>query len=242
MVPQETEEMVRNRRVSYAASRSATQAHEKNEDYNGNVVLGAQTSHPEDLDKNKKMIRATDNSQHQTGSPTTQRESGRVRAKNRCHHRDDDIGATRSWNEVSSIIVRAAKEVCGEHSKRVRNPWIIGAEKEPAVLRENIDKRVPARNESTNNTTHRIFKRKLTNARKTLKKKLNHLERKWCENKLEECDAAARAGNFGAMYSLLRQLETRSSKPLEGTTITSENFREHFPEFQHEGTKSTQEN
>ena len=90
---------------------------------------------------------------------------------------DDDFGATRSWNEVSSILVRAAKEVCGEQSKRVENSWIIGAEEQLAELRANINNWVQARNEATNNITHRIFKRNLTNARKTLKKKLKHLER-----------------------------------------------------------------
>ncbi|XP_075248353.1 uncharacterized protein LOC142341314 [Convolutriloba macropyga] len=141
---------------------------------------------------------------------------------------DDDIGATRSWNEVSSILVRAAKEVCGEQSKRVENPWIIGAVKELAELRANNNKWIQARNEATNNITHRIFKSKLTNARKTLKKKLKHLEREWWEEKLEGYEAVARARNFVAMYSLLRQLGTRSIKALEGTTITSEKFREHF--------------
>ena len=68
----------------------------------------------------------------------------------------------------------------------------------------------------------------MKDARKAMKSKLRNLESKWRENIIAECTEANDKGDSGAMYRALRKLETRNSKTNSGTTITSEQFKDHF--------------
>ena len=144
---------------------------------------------------------------------------------------DDEIGPERNWDQLTNILITAAKQTCGTQGKRVENPWIIGAEEELEQLKKNINKWVRAGNnakENNNAVALRVFEKKLAKSRKDMKTKLRSLEREWWDVKLQECEEAATKGDFGTVYSLLRQLGARTSKPLEGTMITSEQFQEYF--------------
>ena len=43
---------------------------------------------------------------------------------------DEEIGKSRGWTEISNILVKTAKAVCGVQPKTVENPWTIGFEEE----------------------------------------------------------------------------------------------------------------
>ena len=61
-----------------------------------------------------------------------------------------------------------------------------------------------------------------------MKKQLRNFERQWWDKRLVEWQEAAERIDFGSMYSLLRTLGTRSSKPLTGTKLTTQQFKDHF--------------
>ena len=141
------------------------------------------------------------------------------------------MGKTRGWEEISEILTKAARDICGVQSKKVENPWIAGHEEQLQEMRTEINKWIAARNRAMTNSnqiTKRIFQRHLSKARRQMKRTLKHLERDWWDERLKECEEASRIGDFGAMYSTLRTLGTRSSKPQGGTNITTEQFRSHF--------------
>ena len=141
---------------------------------------------------------------------------------------NEEFGKSRGWTEISNILVRAAKQICGVHTKKVENPWIIGHEDELAEIRKAINTWWEARRTATNPVTKRIYQTKLKKARKLMKKRTRELEREWWDERIAECEKAARKGDFGAMYSLLRKLGTRRSKPQAGHKITTEQFKNHF--------------
>ena len=39
---------------------------------------------------------------------------------------DDRVEEKTGWEEISSVTIVAAKEICGEQDKRVENPWMKG--------------------------------------------------------------------------------------------------------------------
>ena len=144
---------------------------------------------------------------------------------------DDEIGIERDWDQISSILVQAARTTCGMQTKRVENPWIKGNEGVLENLQLDINRWVKARNEAKekkNKITQKVFQKKLSLARKNMKKQLRNLEQQWWDERLVECQEAAERGDFGSMYSLLHTLGTRSSKPLAGTKLTTQQFKEHF--------------
>ena len=49
--------------------------------------------------------------------------------------------------EMSEVILRAAKEVCGEYEKGVSNPWVIGHEEVIGCALAQVNKMVNERNE-----------------------------------------------------------------------------------------------
>ena len=108
---------------------------------------------------------------------------------------NDEVGISRTWDQVAHILVHAAKKVCGTHRKRVENPLIIGAENEREMMREEINKWITARNtarENGNNVVYLISMTKISRARKKMKKKLRSMERDWWNEKLQECSGTYR--------------------------------------------------
>ena len=59
-------------------------------------------------------------------------------------------------------------------------------------------------------------------------KRLRELERNWWENIINTCEEAANREDMGTIYSTLRTLGTRDSKPITGTTITTDDFSDHL--------------
>ena len=97
-------------------------------------------------------------------------------------------------------------------------------------MREEINKWIAARNTAreNGNNVYLLIETKISRARRKMKNKLRSLKRDWWDEKLQECQEATEAGDFGAMYRLLHQLGTQSSKPTEATTLTGEQFKAHF--------------
>ena len=62
------------------------------------------------------------------------------------------------WEDMSEVMLTAAKEVCGETTKPVANPWTIGYEEELEGLRDEIVRNVRMREErlvEANEVRHR---------------------------------------------------------------------------------------
>ena len=154
---------------------------------------------------------------------------------------DEEIGKSRGWTEISNILVKTAKAVCGVQPKTVENPWTIGFEEELGEIRQEINKWWEARRKATNPITSRIFQTKLKRSRRRMKRRLRDLEREWWDERIAECEDAARRGDFGAMHSVLRKLGTRKSKPQAGHKITTEQFRAHFSKISEQRFENTPE-
>ena len=65
-------------------------------------------------------------------------------------------------------------------------------------------------------------------ARREHRSFLRGIEREWWEGVIEECEEACRLGRVGDMYKALNRLSKRDWKAPRSTTITVEQFREHF--------------
>jgi len=61
-----------------------------------------------------------------------------------------------------------------------------------------------------------------------MKKKLRTLETDWWNQIIDECAEAARNGDIGSMYKVLRKIGSRHCKPYSGTTLTTDEFKKHF--------------
>ena len=85
------------------------------------------------------------------------------------------------WDEISEVVMKAAKEVCGLKKKRIENPWMVDKDEEVGVMRHRITTAIGRRNElrmaisnnidiqqNTINLEQTITE--LKNARKELKK------------------------------------------------------------------------
>ena len=92
---------------------------------------------------------------------------------------NDEVGKTRGWEEISEILTKAARDICGVQSKKVENPWIAGHEEQLHEMRTEINKWIAARNRAmtyNNQITKRIFQRHLSKARRQMKRTLKHLK------------------------------------------------------------------
>ena len=134
-----------------------------------------------------------------------------------------------SWKDISEIMEKAVREICGIKKRHVANPWTRGHEEELESLHEKIAEAVRCRNEDTEvGRNSKWAKDQLKVARRNMKNCLTDLERAWWDNILNECRDANEKGDMGSMFRLLRQLGGRDSKPNSGTTITTDEFKTHF--------------
>jgi len=60
------------------------------------------------------------------------------------------------WDKVTEVLVEAAKEVCGESSRSVQHPWLVGQEGELERLRGEIQASVVRRNEAVRRRAPRM--------------------------------------------------------------------------------------
>ena len=152
------------------------------------------------------------------------------------------------WKDLAGVMVTAARQVCGETTRRVENPWMIGHEEEldrmtnrviRAVERKNIateklqsrkrlrvrrNDRIMAELEAESNAT----KEEVKTSRKAVKKFCRRLEKEWWEERIVECKDACDEGRVGDMYRSLKKIGTRGKKEKSGTTITMDEFKRHF--------------
>jgi len=153
-----------------------------------------------------------------------------------------------NWTKMSEIMITAAKEVCGIEKKRILNPWMMGHEEEMTAKTERVTTAVERRNDLTKRLEARRrlrtrrddraltaleqetneAKEELKMARKEVKKFGRKLEKEWWEEKIKECREACETGKVGDMYKCLKRIGTRGKKEGKGTTITVNEFREHF--------------
>ena len=102
--------------------------------------------------------------------------------------------------------------------RNAANPWRVGHEDEIKNLHDNINGLVMRRNEvlprrSSISQDIDHFQNNLRKARRAMKRRLRQLERNWWAEIVDECTAVAERGDMGTMYKILRNLETRDSKP-----------------------------
>lgn len=57
---------------------------------------------------------------------------------------------------------------------------------------------------------------------------MNHLEREWWEEVIQECEGAEQRRDNGTMYEKLKKLGTRRRKEPKNTTITTQELKKHF--------------
>ena len=147
------------------------------------------------------------------------------------------------WKQITDITIKAATEVCGVEEKKIENPWMVGKEEQINRMRNRITECVNSRNElmdrsrmtndreektrieaELNNTTE-----ELKIARRTLQRETREWEKTWWENLIQECQTAGERGDAGTLYKTLKKLGTRGIKTApETTTLTKDNFKEHF--------------
>ena len=165
---------------------------------------------------------------------------------------DESLG---EWERVSKVMVRAAKEVCGESERGVANPWVIGHEEEIDEMMARVNAAVDERNECVTalNARRRLrtrvrrnaglredvwmmalavrvtrAKAKVREARKEVRRFTRRLERRWWQERIEECREACDRGRIGDMYKCLQKIGSKGRKAPESSRITVGVFKEHF--------------
>ena len=165
---------------------------------------------------------------------------------------DESVG---EWEKVSEVMVRAAKQVCGESERGISNPWVIGNEEEIESLNVRVNEAVNERNDCMNalNDSRNVRMRvrtnargsrnariaaleellvqartRVRNARKELRIFMRRIERRWWEGMIEECKEACDRGRIGDMYKCMRKLGTRGAKAPASSVSTVAEFKEHF--------------
>ncbi|KAI8486755.1 hypothetical protein Bbelb_355030 [Branchiostoma belcheri] len=152
------------------------------------------------------------------------------------------------WKKVSEVMLRAAKEVCGEVEGKVKNPWVIGHEEEIESLVDRVNEAVNQRNEcrslleARKRLRTRVNDRRMDeledrmdrararvkNTRKEVKRYMRMIEKLWWEERIRECKEACETGKIGQMYKLLKQVGTKGRKAPNSWTIEVKDFKEHF--------------
>ena len=160
--------------------------------------------------------------------------------------REDEERVSTGWTEIVNTTILAAKEVCGEEEKRVENPWMIGKEDRLQELKSRISGAVSRRN----NTRERMnggeeldrARADLKLARKDMKRELKSWEKQWWEAIISKCKEAGEKGEYGTVYRTLRELGKRDWKgPEQTTTITTDQFKEHFQKVSRDRFENTPE-
>ncbi len=155
------------------------------------------------------------------------------------------------YGVITELVIRAAKDVCGEDEKRVQNPWMIGREEDLRRMKSAISGAVTSRNEiQERQRTQRLnldrelneARERLKEARRVMKRETRRWERDWWTEKINQCKDAEGRGDSGKMYKLLKDLGRRGYKgPTDTTTITKEEFRDHFKQVSEQRFENTPE-
>ena len=72
------------------------------------------------------------------------------------------------------------------------------------------------------------LREEVKNVRGELKRRMKELEREWWGEKINECERACLEGRVGDMYKCLRKIGTKGKPEARGTTVTVNEFKEHF--------------
>ena len=155
---------------------------------------------------------------------------------------EDNIDRTQ-WNEITNVVMSAAKEVCGESVKQVENPWMSGRDEEVQQMRVRITAAVGRRNELLQQIGEEqeeqvrvnleadltAARNELKEARKDLKRRTSNWEKQWWETIINECNDASQRNDAGLVYRNLRKLGSRGLKKAPtSSTLTKEAFKIHF--------------
>ena len=156
-----------------------------------------------------------------------------------------------NYKEIVDLVTRAAKDICGEEEKRIENPWMIGKEEELQRLKVGITTAVNQRNEISVREREQGVnleaemneaRERLKEARREMKRETRRWEREWWEEKINQCLEAEGRGDHGKLYKTMRELGRRGWKgPTDTTTITKEEFRDHFKGVSEERFENTPE-
>ena len=110
-----------------------------------------------------------------------------------------------------------------------------GKEDEARGLREEIERCMFNRELAEDDEERERVKNELKEARKTWKRTVTNWEKEWWNERLGECENAAGRGDMGTVYKNLKVLGTRGVKKVAAeTTLTKEEFREHFKKVSEE--------
>ena len=142
------------------------------------------------------------------------------------------------WKELTDLLTKAAKDVCGIETKSVQNPWMVGKDDDVQRMRSRISGAISRRNdirkrinEREDNLEDELIDaiNNLKEGRKELQRETRRWEREWWQEIINECKEASDRGDSRTMFKTLKQLGKRDWKGnSNSTTITTEQFREHF--------------
>ena len=169
---------------------------------------------------------------------TARRYAEEVERKLREEEEEQQIRAdSTDWSRLAGCMVDAAKETCGLKEKAIENEWIVRNEEEDKRLKDNITRALEEKNEAVEKERRgeiiqlEVERKKevLKEARKEWKRERRRWEREWWEEIMIECERAAGRGDTGAVYKALEKLGKRGIKKVtSSTTITKEQFKDHF--------------
>ena len=167
--------------------------------------------------------------------------------------RNDDM--TR-WNELTDIVIEAAKEVCGTEEKKVEHPWLVGREVEIEEMRSRLTRAINSRieivarinnigdddNADDLNRLLEAARVELKESRRALNRNTRNWETEWWQEIIEECRTAGDRGETGAVYKLLKRLGQRGERQVPvSTTLTKEDFQQHFMQVSKDRFENTPE-
>ena len=144
------------------------------------------------------------------------------------------------WDELTELVVSAAKEVCGTEEKKVDNPWMVGREDELQRMRLRLTNAINSRNElvarvrdddHADNLDDQMnaAKVELKESRKDLSRTTRNWEKEWWQQIIEECKEAGERGETGSVYKILKKLGQRGERQAPvSTTLTKEDFQVHI--------------
>ncbi|MEL7302028.1 MAG: endonuclease/exonuclease/phosphatase family protein, partial [Pseudomonadota bacterium] len=151
------------------------------------------------------------------------------------------------WEGMTEVMIAAAKDVCGETTISVANPWTVGCEEELDEMKENTvravrtrGERLTAVNEMREMDERReervqaerelvVARRDVRECRRRMKRRLRELEREWWQEKIDRCEAACEEGRVGDMYKILREIGMRGKRKAgRGGMLTANDYKRQF--------------
>ena len=144
-----------------------------------------------------------------------------------------------NWKVMAEGMTEAARETCGNRTRKVANPWTRGREDVLEVLNGDISQLIERRDRLNQGRATRAgrqqqeeerrgVREELKRARKRLKDSLKVWEREWWEGIVAECREAQDKGAIGAMYRSLRKIGQKENKTTGSANIAEEKFGRHF--------------